>query len=29
VVVINGRAESLFTSLWRRIAVLGIRESGF
>nr|WP_318381471.1 HlyD family efflux transporter periplasmic adaptor subunit [uncultured Enterobacter sp.] len=29
VVVINGKAESLFTSVWRRIAVLGIRESGF
>ncbi len=29
VVVINGKAESLFTRVWRRIAMLGIRESGF
>lgn len=29
VVVINGKAESLFSRIWRRVAVLGIRESGF
>lgn len=29
VVVIQGKAESLFTSAWRRIAALGLRESGF
>ncbi|QGU87253.1 site-2 protease family protein [Erwinia sorbitola] len=29
IVVIKGEAESLFTSLWRRVAALGLRESGF
>lgn len=29
VVLINGHAESLFSSVWRRVAALGLRESGF
>lgn len=29
VVVIDGKAESLFTGIWRRLAALGVRESGF
>ncbi|WP_437432043.1 hypothetical protein [Yokenella regensburgei] len=29
VVVVDGKAASRFTRLWRRIAVLRIRESGF
>ncbi|WP_437889862.1 HlyD family efflux transporter periplasmic adaptor subunit [Phytobacter sp. V91] len=29
VVVVKGKPESLFSRLWRRIAVVGIRESGF
>lgn len=29
VVVINGERESLFTSIWRRLAAIGVRESGF
>ncbi|ROP58369.1 putative peptide zinc metalloprotease protein [Enterobacter sp. BIGb0383] len=29
VVTIDGEAESLFTGVWRRIAALGVRESGF
>ena len=29
VVVIEGKGESLLGSLWRRMAALGVRESGF
>lgn len=29
VVVVKGKAESLFTRVWRRTAALGLRESGF
>lgn len=29
VVVVEGDAESLFTGIWRRLAALGVRESGF
>ncbi|MEI7238836.1 HlyD family efflux transporter periplasmic adaptor subunit [Pectobacterium brasiliense] len=28
-VVMNGEAESLFTGIWRQVAALGVRESGF
>lgn len=28
-VVINGESESLFAAVWRQIAALGVRESGF
>ena len=28
-VVVNGEAESLFTAIWRQVAALGVRESGF
>ena len=29
VVVVQGRSESLLGTAWRRIAALGVRESGF
>jgi putative peptide zinc metalloprotease protein len=29
VVVIDGRGESLLGAAWRRIAAIGVRESGF
>ncbi|AUG99816.1 peptidase M50 [Prodigiosinella confusarubida] len=29
VVVLSGKSESLFSGIWRRLAALGVRESGF